>query len=135
LPGTYRVRLTAGGAIEQQNVKVELDPELKVSMADLQRQWDALAKLGSMIREVGDMVQQADRHGDSPDWQKFRAIVARPRNLTASETGPRLSEQLQSLFNLIDGPNDAPTPAMMKLLAELEDEYRNASDELQRIKP
>ena len=81
------------------------------------------------------MVREADRHEDSPDWQKFRATLARPRNLTGSETGPRLSEQFQSLFNLIDGPNDAPTPAMMQLLAELEDESRKASDDFHRMKP
>ena len=135
LPGTYTVRLTAGATVEEQKVQVRLDPELKVSAADLQEQWDALAKLAVMIRGTGAMLQQADRHADSPDWQRFRATLARPRNLAASETGPRLSEQLQSLFNLIDGPNDAPTPAMLKLLAELEDEYHKASDDLQRMKP
>jgi hypothetical protein len=106
-----------------------------VSVADLQKQWDALGKLSAMIREVGEMEREADRHEDSADWQKFRATLARPRNLSASETGPRLSEQLQALFNLIDGPNDAPTPAMMQLLGELEDESHQASAEFRRLKP
>ena len=135
LPGTYTVRLIAGGATTEQKVQVQLDPELKVAPEDLQKQWDALQKLTTMIRATGDMIQQADRHRDSSDWEKFRGVLARPRNLTSSETGPRLSEQLQSLFNLIDGPNDAPTPAMMKLLAELEDEYQKATADFQRMKP
>ena len=135
LPGTYTVRLTAGGAVEQQSVQVRLDPELKVSMADLEKQWNALDKLSTMIRDAGEMIREADRHEDSKDWQTFRATIARPRNLTGSETGPRLSEQLQSLFNLIDSPNDAPTPAMMQLLSELEDESHKASDDFRRLKP
>jgi len=135
LPGTYTIQLTAAGAVEKQSVQVQLDPELKVGLDDLQKQWDALAKLSAMIRATREMLQQADRHGDSPDWKSFRATLARPRNLTASETGPRLSEQLQSLFNLIDGPNDAPTPAMMSLLLELEDEYHQASDSFRRLEP
>jgi photosystem II stability/assembly factor-like uncharacterized protein len=134
LPGTYTVRLTAGGAVEQQSVQVRLDPELRVTMAELQQQWDTLAKLSAMIREVGEMVREADRHEDSKEWQNFRDTLARPRNLSGSETGPRLSEQLQSLSNLIDGPNDAPTPAMMKLLAEMEDEAHQASDDFRRLK-
>ena len=134
LPGTYTVRLTAGGAVEQQSVQVRLDPDLKVTMAELQRQWDTLAKLSGMIREVTEMVHESDRHEDSKDWQNFRATLARPRGLTGSETGPRLSEQLQSLFNLVDGPNDAPTSAMMKLLAELGDEAHQASETYQRLK-
>jgi photosystem II stability/assembly factor-like uncharacterized protein len=135
LPGAYTVRLTAAGAVEQQSIEVRLDPELKVTLADLQKQWDALAKLSAMIRDAGEMLREADRHEDSPDWQKFRATLARPRNLTGSETGPRLSEQLQSLFNLIDGPNDAPTPAMMQLLGELEDESHKTSEDFRRLKP
>jgi hypothetical protein len=134
LPGVYTVRLTAGSAVEEQKVEVNLDPDLKVSMDDLQKQWDALQNLSTMIREVGDLLRQTDRQSDSPEWQNFRARLARPRGLSGSETGPRLSEQLQSLFNLIDGPNDAPTPAMMKLLAELEDEYRQVAADFQRMK-
>ncbi len=135
LPGTYTVRMTADSAVYEQKVQVQLDPEQKTTMADLQAQWDALAKLSTITRAVGEMVQQADQRADSPQWQTFRAKLARPRNLTASETGPRLSEQLQALSTLIDGPNDAPTPAMMKLLGELEDEYRKAAAELQGMKP
>ena len=135
LPGTYTVRLIADGAVGEQKVQVRLDPEAKATAADLEAQWDALGKLSGMIREVGQMLQQADRHPDSPEWQAFRATLARPRNLTAAETGPRLSEQLQSLFTLIDGPNDAPTPAMMKLLADLEDECHKTGDAFHRMTP
>jgi len=42
---------------------------------------------------------------------------------------------LPALFNLIDGPNDAPTPAMMHLLGELEGEYRKAAAQFQTLKP
>ncbi|HEX3744231.1 MAG TPA: hypothetical protein VHW09_09885 [Bryobacteraceae bacterium] len=135
LPGTYTVRLTADGATAEQKVQVRLDPDIKAAPADLQAQWDTLSKLGGMIREVGQMVRQADEHPDSAEWKAFRATLARPRNLGNSETGPRLSEQLQSLFNLVDGPNDAPTPAMMKLTDELENEYRKATGQLHALQP
>ena len=135
LPGTYTVKLTGQGINERQDLEVRLDPEMKVEMAALESQWNVLAKLGAMSREVGEMVRQADRHADSPDWQKFRATLTRPRNLTASETGPRLSEQLQSLFNLIDGPNGAPTPAMMKLLEELQAEFDRSAATFKSMNP
>lgn len=48
--------------------------------------------------------------------------------LMQKQSNTRLSEQLQSLYNLIDGPNDAPTHGMMELLGELETEYRKAQD-------
>jgi photosystem II stability/assembly factor-like uncharacterized protein len=121
LPGSYTVRLTLGSAASEEKVQVELDPELLVAEADLRMQWDALNRIGVMIRRVNEMLRAADQHGAAIQWQKFRATLARPRGLSASETGPRLSEQLQSLFGLIDGPNAAPTSAMVRLLAELEE--------------
>jgi hypothetical protein len=50
--------------------------------------------------------------------------LSRPGNLTRSETGPRLTENLDALFTLVDGDNAAPTPAMMRYFAELEAEVK-----------
>lgn len=126
LPGTYTVRMTAGAAASEQKVDVRLDPELKVSAEDLKAQWDALVRVAAMMQGTAAMLREADRHADSPEWRKLRDTLARPRNLSNSETPPRLSEQLQSLYNLIDGPNDGPTHAMIALLTELEGEYKTA---------
>jgi photosystem II stability/assembly factor-like uncharacterized protein len=124
LPGVYTVRMTAGSTTAEQKVKVELDPELKVSSADLQSQWQTLEKISTMIRTAGDMLRESDRHADSADWTRFRTALA----------ASRLSEQLQALFNLIDGANDAPTQAMMKFLGELEGDYSRSSAEFQTLK-
>jgi hypothetical protein len=143
LPGSYTVRLTQGSAaIEQrvqgsaaaeQRVNVQLDPDVHVTEADLRAQWDALNRIGAMIQRVTEMRRTADEHSAANDWQKLRATLARPRGLSGSETGPRLLEQLQSLSNLIDGPNAAPTPAMMRLLDELEEAYAKAEADFKRL--
>jgi hypothetical protein len=112
--------------VSEQKVEVAIDPDLKVSTADLRAQWDALEQISALMRGTSEILREADRHADSADWRALRGTLARPRNLSAVETGPRLSEQLQSLYNLIDGPNDAPTRAMKNLLGELEEEYRRA---------
>ena len=135
LPGVYTVKMTAGAVTAEQKVEVRLDPELKVSAEDLKAQWDALSRLSAMMRGTAGMLREADRHAEAPEWRKFRETLARPRGLSNSETGPRLSEQLQSLYNLIDGPNDAPTHAMMNLLGELEDEYAKAGETLKTLAP
>jgi len=125
LPGVYLVKMVAGPTALEQKVTVQLDPELKVSTADLESQWQTLEKISAMIRAAGDMLRESDRHTDSPAWTKFHA------SLTAS----RLPEQLQSLFALVDGANDAPTPAMTKLLGELDADYQRSSGEFQALKP
>jgi photosystem II stability/assembly factor-like uncharacterized protein len=128
LPGVYTVKMTAGSVVSEQKVDVKIDPELKVSAADLKAQWDTLQRISTLMRGTAELLREADRHADSADWKALRDTLARPRNLSNSETGPRLSEQLQSLYNLIDGPNDAPTHAMMNLLAQLEQEYAKAGE-------
>ena len=117
--------MIAGSTAVEQKVTVQLDPELKVSTADLETQWRILGKISAMIRTTGDMLRESDRHADSPGWTKFHASLA----------ASRLSEQLQALFTLVDGPNDAPTPAMTKLLGELEADHDRSSREFQALKP
>ena len=135
LPGTYTVRLMADGATQEQKVEVRLDPEIKTSPANLQAQWNAVTKISTMIREVTQMTQQADRHVDSPEWKAFAATVARPRSGPGSDGVPNLAEQLPALLNLIDTPNDAPTPTMMKLLGELEEDFQKATAEFHTLRP
>jgi hypothetical protein len=125
IPGDYIVKMIAGSTVVEQKVTVRLDPELKASTADLQSQWQSLEKISAMIRTTGDMLRESDRHADSPGWTKFHTSLA----------AGRLSEQLQALFTLIDGGNDAPTPAMTKLLGELESDYDRSSGEFQALKP
>jgi hypothetical protein len=87
-----------------------------------------------MMRGVVDMLREADKPAGSAEWQTFRENIARPKDLSSSETGLRLSEQLQSLFNLIDGANDAPTQAMLNLLTALQGEYLSAADKFKSLK-
>ena len=97
LPGEYVVKMMAGGNAFEQKVKVELDPELKVSEADLREQWDALERISKLILATAEMPGQA-----------------------------KLLQQLQSLYGLMEAPNDAPTGTMTNLLAELESEFTKA---------
>jgi len=135
LPGTYTVRMIAGSLTSEQHVEVRLDPALSVTVADLKTQWDALVRISTMLRGVSGMETEAGRHSSSEDWRNFRNTLARPRDLSNSETGPRLSEQLQSLFNLIDASNEPPTHAMLNLLQELDQEYRAAGEAIKKLKP
>ena len=134
LPGTYTVRLVADGVAAEQKVEVRLDPEIKTSAADLKAQWEAVTKVAGMIREVDEMTQEAHRHAGSAEWEAFLAGMVRPRTGAGSDGAPRLAEQLPALFNLMDGPNDAPTAAMMHLLGELEADYAKATAAFQALK-
>jgi hypothetical protein len=116
--------MIAGATAVEQKLTVQIDPELKDSAADLEKQWQSLERISAMIRATGDMLRESDRHTDSPGWTKFHTGLA----------ASRLAEQLQALFTLIDGQNDAPTEAMTKLLDELESDCTRSSREFQALK-
>lgn len=133
LPGTYTARLTTGSGTIEQKFEVRLDPDLHVTDVDLRTQWNALNRILNMTRSVNEMIRAADAHPAAAPWRDFRATLARPRGMSNSETGPRLSEQLQSLFGLIDSANAAPTSAMAKLLDELTETFGKAESEFRML--
>jgi photosystem II stability/assembly factor-like uncharacterized protein len=61
LPGTYNVKLTVAGRIYSQPLTIKMDPRVKVSAVDLQKQFDAatgVAHVQSEIAEAQHGVQQ-----------------------------------------------------------------------------
>ncbi|MCX5762256.1 MAG: glycosyl hydrolase [Gemmatimonadetes bacterium] len=59
LPGTYTVRLTAGGETQAQTFVVKADPRFKVPMADLVAQFDFLIKVRDRVSEANEAVMTA----------------------------------------------------------------------------
>jgi len=60
VPGRYSAKLTAGGKTMSVPLVVKMDPRVKTSTADLERQFQLAAKLAAGIGEVSAAVQQAD---------------------------------------------------------------------------
>src|SRR6185295_5011928 len=84
LPGTYQVRLNAGGQSLTAPVEVKLDPRVTTSEADLRKQFelmvdmrDVLGRAHGTILEIRALRSQLralkDRLGDSP---KSKAVLA-----------------------------------------------------------
>jgi hypothetical protein len=125
-PGFYKIRMDAAGTNSEQQVEVRMDPEVGVTPQDLRTQADALDRLTGMIRRVSSMVRECGKHAGSPEWQALRDTLARPAGLSRAETGPRLAEQMQSLYTMVDSADASPTHAAESLLSELESELAAA---------
>lgn len=140
LPGTYTVRLTAGGRTFDRKVEVKLDPTLKVAPSDLATQYEYALKLRDLFSRANDTLKRLDslkqhlQHYETrlPENQKpavkdaikevDQAIgrIARPPDAFRLEVGPGVAEQIQSLFFQIDGVNAGPTQPQRDYTAELE---------------
>ena len=56
MAGKYQVRLTAGAKSETQPIEVVLDPRVKTSNADLQKQFDLMLKLRDRQDEMNKAI-------------------------------------------------------------------------------
>ena len=60
LPGNYQVRLTADGKTQTVPLEVKLDPRVKVSQADLEKQFKMLLAIRDQINRVYNAVNQIE---------------------------------------------------------------------------
>lgn len=150
-PGTYAARLIVGDKTFEKPVQVMLDPSLSVPAADLAAQLDHALKLRDMQTTVNtalktldslkEQLQNAektvkDRMTHPPkeltgalaeslkQVSEMQGRLGRPPDAARLEVGPRLAENLSSLFFSIDGVNAAPTGAQRNYFAELQAEVR-----------
>ena len=80
LPGTYELRLTAGGQTVTEPVEVVMDPRVQVSREDLEKQF-------ALEMKIADAFQQ-----DESAIQEIRALKARSGSDLAKKTAELLGD-------------------------------------------
>jgi photosystem II stability/assembly factor-like uncharacterized protein len=161
VPGTYKVRLTIGDKTYEQSVEVRLDPRVTVPAEDLRGQLDLLLKLRDMQTAAStalrylDSVKDQLKHTETtvkslnkePDKELMKALADYQKQVDDIETriarspepslglpgGLHVLEKLGGLFGTIDGFNGAPTSGQREYFRELEPEFRNRMNELNRF--
>ncbi|MDQ3907121.1 MAG: glycosyl hydrolase [Acidobacteriota bacterium] len=161
VPGTYTLKLTVGDKVVQKPIEVRLDPNVSVPAADLQKLQDMSLKLRDMqsatntaLRALDSLKSQLefiertqkDRTGDLPkDFaDKLTAYkkqvddmsgkLARPEDKFGGvPSRPQLIDRLGGLFFTIDGVNAAPTPAQQTFFTELQTEFHQKLEEVNRF--
>ena len=143
LPGTYSIRLTAGGTTETRPLTIEMDPRVRTSSADLARQFELSIGLCAAMREDYAAVQEvralraqvktlAEKAGKGPAGEALAALDAKAAPLQGSaggfEGGPgrggagdlsRLNGQLVALLEVLQEADAKPTPAAVSAVEEL----------------
>jgi photosystem II stability/assembly factor-like uncharacterized protein len=128
LPGSYLARLTVDGKTYERKFEVTLDPNVKVEMVDLKAQFETEQEVRKMEAAANAALAKLDarRAGSPAEVERIEDKLRRPRQIWRTETGPRLVENLQSLFNLLDAGDAAPTSAMLRYFGELRSEFNDA---------
>jgi hypothetical protein len=107
MPGTYQVRLTAGGRAYRQAVAVKMDPRVKTSVLDLGLQFKASRTIDDGLRQAAAAL--ADLRGrvttaSSPDrTSAIQAVIGEVE---------RASDPLPDLLARLQGADVRPTDAL-----------------------
>ncbi|HYP53861.1 MAG TPA: hypothetical protein VEQ42_10000, partial [Pyrinomonadaceae bacterium] len=160
LPGTYTVRLSLGDKTVEKRVEVRLDPNVSTPAADLQAQHDmvlrvrdmqtatnnALRTLDSLKAQIEFIERTAkDRLTEVPKElsdrlaeqkkrvEELQGKLAQPEGGLGFAGRAQLIERLGSLFFAVDGVNAAPTPAQREFFGELQGEFKQKTDEVNKF--
>jgi photosystem II stability/assembly factor-like uncharacterized protein len=135
MPGAYTVRLTAGAKTLTQPLTVKMDPRVKTSEADLQRQLElsqalvgALARAAAAVPEVAAL---REKHGKP-------LAAAAASKLEALQNGPEsfssLQGQLAQLYEMVQEVDAAPTPQVAAAIQDRLGALDRASKQLAEVR-
>jgi photosystem II stability/assembly factor-like uncharacterized protein len=160
LPGTYTATVSVAGNQRSTTFDLRGDPDVGLTMADYQAQFDAALKVrdltvnvGELIRTVDDLnsqVEAVEGQIRDADIQNLEAIVEqtgtasaqlmdlqdklrRPFPAMGYRIYPRLSEELRSLSGNLLGAQARPTQGNLMALEELDAETQVRIGELNEI--
>ncbi|HXW89409.1 MAG TPA: hypothetical protein VEK33_02580 [Terriglobales bacterium] len=147
LPGTYQVKLTAFGKTQTESLEVQLDPRLKTSSADLQKQFDLATKINDKVSRDHDTVKQirdlrselAEIRKRLGDDAKMKPIVDATKDIdkkitaieeelvqTKSKSSEdalnypiKLNDKLLALAGVVGSADVAPTQASYEVFDDL----------------
>jgi hypothetical protein len=117
LPGTYQVRLTAGGQMYRQAVSVRMDPRVKISTADLTLQLTLSKSLAAAMRQAATARAELQRRlqNGGGDAARLQAALASLQQASAP---------LQTLYERIQQVDARPTAAQEQAVAAALDALR-----------
>jgi len=126
LPGKYQVRLTVGGKSLIQSVEIMMDPRVKPSSADLQKQfalemkiYNGLQQASQAWAQIGDFLKRGNLDQTIAAKASSIAGTQRPGAQEAGgESNPatlaRVDGMLARLAGVVDSADAAPTAQATK---------------------
>jgi len=160
LPDTYTATLSIGGDDASHSFELRGDPDVNLSMADYEAQFEAATKVrdlsstaNELIRTVAELNQQVrgvEGQLREADIENVEAIIeqtgtasaqlmelqnklARPNAMMMYREYPRLSDELMMLTFGITGSQARPTQGTLTAIEELDAETQERIQELNEI--
>lgn len=139
MPGTYTVRLLAGGTTASTMVDVKADPRDKTTIEDAKARHDYLAELNDEYSSVDTMLNDIDarlKHATGAQAGTLRALRERltldPRNVE-DLSGAQLRERIGDLIGRIGTSFQAPNEPQVREAAAVRAEFQAVSAAYRRL--
>jgi photosystem II stability/assembly factor-like uncharacterized protein len=100
LPGTYQVRLTVLGKAYTAPLQIEPDPRLKVTQADLQKQFDLLIKIREKVTQTDDAINQIRDLREQINTINKR-LKGDPRAKAVADSGKSLDKKMTEVEEVL----------------------------------
>ena len=127
MPGSYTVRLTAGGKTLSETLKIEMDPRVKTTNADLEKQftlaksiYDDLLHATAALHEISVLREQLETRSKQPP---------------IASAGPSINSKLDAIAGpehgggFMRGPAGPPSLTLVRgILARIEHSIENADE-------
>jgi photosystem II stability/assembly factor-like uncharacterized protein len=123
LPGNYQARLTVNGKTVTVPFEVRLDPRVKTTPADLQKQFDLAMKIRNSVNQADVAANRIIDLRSQIDALRDRIAEANPQNKQMQTDLDNLDKKLDAVENLIVAPksraNEDPLNYPIKLANKL----------------
>ena len=160
LAGTYTVRLTVDGEVQEQPVEVRVDPTVQTTPEGLAVQFEMASALTEMRSQLNRLLRTLDAVKLQLDerrkllktlarkpetdlesaWKAAEAqlkevseSLARPEGKPRYAIGPRISELVSELFGSIEEAYAAPTEYQQEHFKELQQQTQSAADRVEQF--
>lgn len=137
LPGTYTVKLTAGGQSQTQTLTVKMDPRVKTDSAGLEQQFKLSLEAYRGMQQTADTIEEIrkfrEQNKANAELEKKAAAIAGEGRGDASSPGlpggtidvrepnlTRLNNGFSALLEHLQSADAAPTQPMIDAAAELQ---------------
>ena len=121
LPGSYQVRVTAGGESRTKPFKISLDPRMKTTQAELQEQFDLAIKVRDRVSEANEGViavrKVRDQINDRLEKTKFaeRDTARKPMTDALERLRAKLTEVEEAVYQVRNRSGQDPLNYPIKL--------------------
>ena len=128
LPGRYRVRLIAGGHVEEQPLVVRMDPRIRTPEIALRQQFEVSMRIAQALREDIAALEQVRRlRKDRPQDPVLAALEgsAEEDRPWAKQERPALlpwAARLATAYELLQSSDAAPTPQALRAVEQVIEE-------------